>query len=94
MVRHTGEHFIDIEGVAVTSMLSLQPARINGYKFDAPEPDRLSINGDSALGQHIFDGTLAQVESVIQPDRLGKDIWRKSVAFIDIHGPILATSAR
>jgi len=34
---------------------------------------------------------VAQVESVIQPDSVGNDIWRKSVAFVCIHGSILAT---
>jgi hypothetical protein len=35
MVRHTGEDFIDEEGVMVASMLSFQSARIDRAKLDA-----------------------------------------------------------
>jgi len=39
MVRHTGEDFVDEEGIAVASRLSLQTAGMNGAEFDAePAP--------------------------------------------------------
>ena len=45
MVRHTGEYFIDVEGVAIAPVLSFQSARINVTEFDTPETDRLSGQG-------------------------------------------------
>ncbi len=55
MVRHTGEDFIDVDGVAVASVLSLQSAGIYGSEFYAPEADRLSGYGDASLCQEIFN---------------------------------------
>jgi len=43
--------FIDEEGIAVASMLSLQAAGINGSEFDGPEADRFAANGDTAFDQ-------------------------------------------
>jgi hypothetical protein len=42
MVRHTGEDFIDVEGITKATMLKLEAACINGTEFDAPEPDGLA----------------------------------------------------
>ena len=58
MVRHTGEHFIDVEGIAVAPVLSLQSAGINGSKLDTPETDRFSGYGDTALGEKVLDITV------------------------------------
>ena len=44
------EDFINVEGVAVSSMLPLQSAGINGSEFYTPEADRFSGYGDTALG--------------------------------------------
>ena len=45
------EDFIDVEGVAVASVLTLQSACINGSELYAPETDRLSGYSDASLGQ-------------------------------------------
>ena len=37
--------FIDVEGIAIASVLSFQAAGINGAEFDAPETDGLSGQG-------------------------------------------------
>ena len=55
MVRHTGEDFIDVEGVAVAAMLSLESAGARGTKFDTPQADRLTSDEDPAFRQEIFD---------------------------------------
>jgi len=49
MVRHTGEYFINGEGVAVASVPSLQAACVNGSEFDAPEAYRFSTDSDAAF---------------------------------------------
>jgi len=58
MVRHTGEHFIDVEGIAVAPVLSLQSAVINGSKLDTAKTDRFSGYGDTALGERDLDITV------------------------------------
>ena len=62
MVRHTGEYFIDVEGVAVASVLSLQSAGINSTELDAPEANRVSRYRDASLCQQISNIPMAEVE--------------------------------
>ena len=90
MVRHTGEDFIDIEGVAVASVFSLQSAGINSSKLDAPEPDRFAADIDASFSKKIFNVSVAEVESIIEPDGVGDDIGWESVTLIRIHPAILA----
>ena len=45
------EHFIDVEGVAIASVLSLQSSSVNRSELNAPEADGFSANGDSTLSQ-------------------------------------------
>ena len=93
MVRHTGKDFIDVEGIAITLVLSFQSAGINGTELDAPEANCFSGYSDASLGEKIFDITMAEVESVVGPDCVADDIWRESVALISIHASILSISA-
>jgi len=51
MVRHTGEDFINVKGIAISSVLSFQATGIYGSKLDTPETDCLAATGDAALGQ-------------------------------------------
>ena len=93
MVRHTGEDFVDLEGVTVASMFALQSACINGTKFYAPKTSCLATYRDSPFSQEIYNIALAQVEAIVEPDSVGNDIGRKSVALVGIHLPIPANSA-
>ena len=68
--------FIDVEGVAVASVLAFQPAGINGSEFDAPEADRFAADGDTSLSEKVFYVTVAEVEAVIKPDSVTDDVWR------------------
>ena len=36
---------------------------------------------------------MAEIEAIVEPDCVGNDIWRESVAFVDIHRPILPVKA-
>ena len=87
------EDLINVESVTVSSVLSLQSAGVNGTEFDTPKADRFSADGDSPLGQYIFNVSVAKIESVVEPDGVGYDIGRESVALICAHGPILPESA-
>ena len=88
------EEFIDIEGIAVSTMLTLQAAGINGSEFDTPKPDRLSADSDASLSKEIFDITVAEIEAIVEPDGIADDIGGELVSFIGIHAPILSISAR
>ena len=85
--------FINVEGIAEASVLSLQSSGINSSKFDTPETDRFATDGDTSLSEKIFDISMAQVEAIVEPDGVGDDIWRESVALVGIHGPILLKPA-
>ena len=84
------EDFIDVEGIAVASVLSFQSAGVNGSELDAPEADRFSTDGNASLSQEIFDIPVAEIESVVEPDGVGNDIWREAVALIGVSSPILS----
>ncbi len=90
MVRHTGEDFINVEGVAVASVIALQSTCINGAKLDTPEADRFATDNDASLGQDIFDISMAKIESITESDSVGNDIGRESVTFVCIHGLIVS----
>ena len=90
MVRHNGDNFVNIKGITVASMLSLQSEGINGSALDAPKPDDLPTDSYTSLGQKIVDVAMAEIESVIDADRKGDDVGYESVAFTRIHWPMLA----
>ena len=87
------EDFIDVECVAVALVSALQSTGVIGPKLDAPESDGLMADCDTTFGQDIFDITVAQIESVVEPDSMTDDIWRKSMANVSIRGQILAEKA-
>lgn len=59
------EDFVNVEGVTVAPMLSLQAAGIDGTKLDAPETDRFSSDDNTSLGEEILDISVAQVEAIV-----------------------------
>ena len=81
--------FVNVEGVAITLVLAFQSAGIDSAELDTPKTDRFAADGDTSLGKEIFNVTMAQIESVIEPDGVGYDGWRKSIAFVSVHRPIL-----
>ena len=91
MVRHTGKNFVNVECIAIPSVLSLQSPRINGSELDTPEAVRLAADDDSAFSEQNFDIAMAQVESKIDPYCIADYIRREPVTFICIHLPILST---
>ena len=87
------EDFIDVEGVAIASVFSLQSPGVNGSKLDAPEADCFSGYGDAPFGEQVFYISMAEVESEVEPDRIGNDVRRKTVALVCIQLPSLAVLA-
>jgi hypothetical protein len=47
----------------------------------------------SALCQKILDILVAEVESVVQPDRVANDFRMEAMAFVCVHPPILSILA-
>ena len=45
------EDFIDVESIAIASVVSLQAAGINGSEFDTPEADGFATESDASLGK-------------------------------------------
>jgi hypothetical protein len=87
------EDFIDEKNITVASVLSLQSTGIYRTEFDTPPPDRFSGYSDSSLRQKIFDIPVTQVEPVVEPDGVGNDSGRKSMALVCIHRLIIPISA-
>jgi hypothetical protein len=57
--------FIDVEGIAITTVLSFQSSSVYSSEFDTPETDRFAADSDASLGEEIFDewyGTPAVAE--------------------------------
>ena len=79
------EDFIDVESVAIASVLSLQSAGINGTEFDAPQANCFAANCDASLSENVFNIQMTQIEAIIEPDGIRNDIWRESVVFVSIH---------
>ena len=50
-------------------------------------------DSDATFGQQILDISMAEIESVVEPDGVGNDMGSESVALVYIHGPILSKSA-
>ena len=82
MARHTGEGFINVESIAISSVLALQSACMNGAELDAPETDRLPRDDDSSLNEQFFNIAVPEDEATVEPDSVGDDIWRESVTFL------------
>ena len=68
------------------------PAGVERAKFDAPQPDRFPGDNDASLSEQIFNITVAQVETIVEPNCIGNDIGRESMALVGIHGAIVAIS--
>jgi hypothetical protein len=61
-----------------------------GSELDAPESNGLIADRDAAFGEKILDLPAAQIESAVQPDGIGNNIWRESVTLVCNHPTILA----
>lgn len=84
------EDFINIKGIAIASLLSFQAACTSGSELDTPETDRFAAYYDSSFGKDIFNITLAEIESKIEPDSVTDDVGCESVSFISIRPEILS----
>ena len=85
--------FIDVEGIAIATMLLLQSPGVNSTELDTPESNRFAADRDASFCQQILNISVTQVEAIVQPDSVGNDFGRESVALICIHLPSLTIPA-
>jgi hypothetical protein len=83
------EDFIDVEGIAVASVLSLQSSGVHSSEFYAPQTNRFSTDHDASLSENIFDIAMTQIEAIVQPDSVTDDVGWESVALVCIHHRII-----
>ncbi len=62
------EDFVNEEGIAVALALPLQSSGKFDTEFDTPEANCFIADSDTAFCQKIFNITMAQIESVVEPD--------------------------
>ena len=87
------EDFVDEEGIAEASVPAFQASSINGPELDTPEADRFPANSYASFSEQVFNVTVADIESEVEPDCLADDVGWEAVAFVGIHSLILAMIA-
>ena len=65
-------------------MISLQPLSVYSSKFYTPQANRFTADGDASLSEQILDISMAEIESVVEPNGVGNDIGWESVALVGI----------
>ena len=70
-------------------MFWFQSTSVQRAELDAPEANRFATDNNPSLSEQVFNISMAQIESVVEPDGVRNDIWRESVTFICVHWPIL-----
>ena len=83
------EDLVDEERIAITTVSPFETTSISSTKFNAPKSDGFVANNDASLREQVFDITIAEVESMVELDRVTDDVGRKSVTLISIHHQII-----
>jgi hypothetical protein len=52
--------------------------------------NRFPADYDATFSQQIFNISMAETESVVEPDRVTDDVGWEPVPFVSIHPPILS----
>ena len=63
-------------------MSPFETTSVSITKFDTPESDGFVADSDTSFREQIFDITIAQVESLVEPHRVTDDVGRKPVTLI------------
>ena len=70
-------------------MFTFQLLDIFGAELVAPQANRFVADGDPSLCEYIFDISMAQIEFIIETDRIADSIWRESLTLVYIHPGII-----
>jgi hypothetical protein len=76
------EQLIQMPRIAGLATLPPQLVRILLPKRSAPLADRLVGKPDPTGGHELFQITIAEGESIVEPDRVTDDLGRKSIALV------------
>jgi len=76
------KEFIQMPDVAQMSLPAPEFAGVFDTELSAPLSNSLVRNYDPALRQQILNISEAQTESMIKPNGMADDIWRKSMSVI------------
>jgi hypothetical protein len=85
------EDFIDIECIAIATVLSLQTSGTERAELDPPQSDCFAADSSTSLGEKIFNIAMAEVEALVEPDCVRNDIWREAMPFVCVHRLILTS---
>lgn len=55
-------------------MAALQTPRVNCAEFDAQEADGLASDDDAAFSEKVFDVSVAEIESIVEPESLPHEV--------------------
>jgi hypothetical protein len=88
--RDRDENLVDEERVAEPRMTALESPRKQRAELVAPEPHRLVGRFDPSLGKQIFDVAVAEVEAMVEPDRVLDDGGWEAVPLIGVGGSVHA----
>ena len=83
------EDLIEVERIAVASVSLFESASVSSAKLEPPESDGFVADTNASFGEQILDITIAQIEAMVEPDRVTDDVGRKSVTLIGIHHRII-----
>ena len=84
------EHLVNKESIAITTVLSLQSSNVYSSEFYAPQPDGFVTERATTISEKIFDISMAEVESIVEPSGVADDFGLESMTFVYIHRPILS----
>ena len=68
------KNFLNVEGIAIALVLSIQPSSVQSSKFNTPQANGFSADSYTAFSEQIFDIAVAEIETVVEPDGVADDI--------------------
>jgi hypothetical protein len=86
--RDRDKYFVDEERVAEPWMTVLESLREEWAELVAPEPNRLVARFDPPFGEQILDVAVAEVEAVLEPDRVPDDGGWETVPLVRAGGSV------
>jgi hypothetical protein len=78
------KHLVEIPFIPGFRATALKGGRVLPAKTDAPVPNAFIADGHAPGRQDQFDIPQAKAETVIQPDRMGDDLRRKTEASVGV----------
>jgi hypothetical protein len=78
----SNEYFAQVPNIAEAALAPLQFSGIIRTELLTPESNRFIRDDDSALGQKILNISEAKAETMVSPDGIADDFWRKTMTVI------------